>query len=252
MKKNVIKLLVFLFVFCIYMQAASFAQEQDIYFIAYVNRLENKVKSNWILPHGKLGEKTVIDFDIDKTGKLLNINILNSSGDSEFDQNALNAIYKSVPFESIPSNTKDDTVTIRFSFSQNDLEAYSISETPSLNDANIITYINNPIPAQASISIPLSNTSKPTKKHKKESKKKTIETPKQTGTHGINSGVTPKSIGAGIISLIIWPGLGQLINGESTEKAGTHAILGIIDIFRIWSCYDAVVDRKGGVWNNRI
>ncbi len=72
-------------------------------------------------------------------------------------------------------------------------------------------------------------------------------------THGKNGKVTPKSIGAGALSLLIWPGIGQLMNyGNDTEKAAIHALLGFTGIFRIWSCYDGIVDRKGGVWDNRI
>lgn len=73
------------------------------------------------------------------------------------------------------------------------------------------------------------------------------------GTHGINGKITPKSVGAGALSLIIWPGIGQLMNyGDNTEKASVHAIIGLFPPFRIWSGYDAFVDRKGGVWGNRI
>ena len=72
------------------------------------------------------------------------------------------------------------------------------------------------------------------------------------GTHGTNGTVSAKSIGAGLLSLLIWPGIGQAINDQSFEKNATHAVLGITGIFRIWSCYDAVVDREGGVWHNRI
>ena len=36
------------------------------------------------------------------------------------------------------------------------------------------------------------------------------------------------------------------------EKNMTHAVLGLTGVFRIWSFYDALVDRKGGVWKNRI
>ena len=71
-------------------------------------------------------------------------------------------------------------------------------------------------------------------------------------THGHNGKVTPKSIGAGALSLLIWPGIGQLMNDDTVDKSATHAILGFTGIFRIWSCYDAVVDRRGGVWENRI
>lgn len=76
---------------------------------------------------------------------------------------------------------------------------------------------------------------------------------KSHDTHGSNGEVTPKSIGAGALSLLIWPGVGQLMNDEkNTDKVLVHAVLGLTQVFRIWSCYDAVVDRKGGVWDNRI
>lgn len=71
-------------------------------------------------------------------------------------------------------------------------------------------------------------------------------------THGTNRKVTAKSIGAGALSLLVWPGIGQAVNGQKYEKNMTHALLGLTGIFRIWSCYDAVVDRDGGVWKDRI
>ena len=71
-------------------------------------------------------------------------------------------------------------------------------------------------------------------------------------THGVNGKVSARSVGAGALSLLIWPGIGQAVNDQSYEKNVTHAVLGLTGIFRIWSCYDAVVDRQGGVWKNRI
>lgn len=76
--------------------------------------------------------------------------------------------------------------------------------------------------------------------------------PAFAGTHGTNGTVSGRSVGAGLLSLLIWPGIGQAVNDNGYEKNVTHAILGLTGIFRIWSCYDAVVDRKGGVWKNRI
>lgn len=79
-----------------------------------------------------------------------------------------------------------------------------------------------------------------------------VSSPVFAGTHGKNGKVSGRSVGAGALSLIIWPGIGQAINDQSYEKNLTHALLGLTGIFRFWSCYDAVVDRQGGVWNNRI
>ena len=79
-----------------------------------------------------------------------------------------------------------------------------------------------------------------------------LTTPVYAGTHGVNGTVSGKSILAGALSLIIWPGIGQVVNDQKYDKNITHAILGLTGVFRIWSCYDAVVDRDGGVWDNRI
>ena len=79
-----------------------------------------------------------------------------------------------------------------------------------------------------------------------------LSTPAFAGTHGKNGKISGRSIGAGALSLLIWPGIGQAVNDQSYEKDVTHAVLGLTGIFRFWSCYDAVVDRQGGVWNNRI
>ena len=76
--------------------------------------------------------------------------------------------------------------------------------------------------------------------------------PAFAGTHGTNGRVSGRSVGAAALSLIIWPGIGQAVNDNGYDKNVTHAVLGLTGIFRIWSCYDALVDRKGGVWKNRI
>lgn len=76
--------------------------------------------------------------------------------------------------------------------------------------------------------------------------------PVMAGTHGTNGQVSGRSVGAAALSLLIWPGLGQAVNDQSYSKNATHALLGLTGVFRIWSCYDAFVDRQGGVWNNRI
>lgn len=79
-----------------------------------------------------------------------------------------------------------------------------------------------------------------------------LVSPVFAGTHGKNGKVSARSVGAGALSLLIWPGIGQAVNHQKYEKNLTHAILGLTGVFRIWSCYDAVVDRQGGVWKNRI
>ncbi len=64
--------------------------------------------------------------------------------------------------------------------------------------------------------------------------------------------VSFRSIGAGALSLLIWPGIGQAVNSQKGDKVLTHALLGLIPPYRFWSCYDALVDRDGGYWEGRI
>lgn len=71
-------------------------------------------------------------------------------------------------------------------------------------------------------------------------------------TEGQPGNISGRSVGAAVLSLIVWPGLGQLINENPVEKNVTHAVLGLTGVFRIWSFYDALIDRDGGVWHNRI
>ena len=64
--------------------------------------------------------------------------------------------------------------------------------------------------------------------------------------------ITGKTVVAGATSLLIWPGVGQYLNDNEVKKNWTHAILGITQIFRFWSGWDALVDRQGGRWDGKI
>lgn len=64
--------------------------------------------------------------------------------------------------------------------------------------------------------------------------------------------ISGRSVVAGVLSLVVWPGIGQAINSNKGEKIATHAVIGLLPPFRFWSGYDALVDRKGGYWNGRI
>ncbi|MBQ8634776.1 hypothetical protein IJX73_02445 [bacterium] len=79
-----------------------------------------------------------------------------------------------------------------------------------------------------------------------------LSTPAFAGTHGRDGKISGRSVGAAVCSLIVWPGIGQAINDQTAEKNITHAVLGLTGVFRLWSFYDALIDRDGGVWHNRI
>ncbi|MBK8189762.1 MAG: hypothetical protein IPK79_04865 [Vampirovibrionales bacterium] len=64
--------------------------------------------------------------------------------------------------------------------------------------------------------------------------------------------ITGRSVAAGVLSFLIWPGIGQAVNSDRGRKVGTHAVAGLFPPFRFWSGYDALVNRKGGYWEGRL
>lgn len=70
-----------------------------------------------------------------------------------------------------------------------------------------------------------------------------------TAKHGK---ITGKTVVAGATSFFLWPGIGQYLNDNETKKNWTHALLGITQVFRFWSGWDALVDRQGGRWDGKI
>lgn len=69
---------------------------------------------------------------------------------------------------------------------------------------------------------------------------------------GTKGTITGKTVVGGLLSLIIWPGIGQAMNDTPGNKVATHAIVGLLPPFRIWSGYDALYNRKGGYWNGKV
>jgi hypothetical protein len=80
----------------------------------------------------------------------------------------------------------------------------------------------------------------------------TLVQPEATAKGGQRGTVTGRSVGAGLLSFFIWPGIGQAVNNNPGDKVATHAVLGLVPPFRIMSGYDAWVDRSGGYWKGRI
>src|SRR3989338_919998 len=70
-----------------------------------------------------------------------------------------------------------------------------------------------------------------------------------TATHG---NITGKTVCFGLASLLLWPGIGQYLNDNQTKKNLTHAIIGLIPPFRLWSGWDALIARQGGRWDGKI
>jgi hypothetical protein len=64
--------------------------------------------------------------------------------------------------------------------------------------------------------------------------------------------ISGKTVVAGVLSFLVWPGIGQAVNDQPGGKVATHAVLGLLPPVRFWSGYDALMDRDGGYWDGKI
>lgn len=128
LKSFIKKLLFFTFLSCLFVQSVAFSEEQNIYLVSYINNLQNKIKLNWALPHGQQDKSTVLEFAIDKQGKIIKSTVFKSSGDKNFDNEAIAALSCSSPFGNIPATFTGDTLLVQITFNQDDFEAKQIAD----------------------------------------------------------------------------------------------------------------------------
>ena len=93
----------------------------DKTFSDYMPNMQKKIKDNWNPPKRNSQLKTILSYQIGKSGELLEYKIILSSGDDEFDNIAVDALKKSTPFEPLPKSFDGDNVKVQFTF---DYKAY--------------------------------------------------------------------------------------------------------------------------------
>jgi TonB family protein len=73
----------------------------------WANRVIAIVRSNWIVPvAAELGVKGVVgvSFQVERSGRIINIQVISTSGTPSFDQAAVNALKTSNPFPALPAD----------------------------------------------------------------------------------------------------------------------------------------------------
>ncbi len=73
-----------------------------------------------------------------------------------------------------------------------------------------------------------------------------------TKVQGTDSEVSGKSAGTGLLSVLALPKTGHIVNNKVYDKNVTHAVLELTGVFRILSCYMAIVDNKALLLKNKI
>lgn len=98
-----------------YNQPSSNIQVQNA-FSDYMQNVNKKLQKNWTPPDFLEEAHTRILFKINRDGEIYAANIIESSGDKIYDEAAITALKKSMPFGAFPANSTRDTLTINYSF----------------------------------------------------------------------------------------------------------------------------------------
>ncbi|MEH2165788.1 MAG: TonB family protein [Nostoc sp.] len=95
------------------------ASSQDIDITSYLNQLKQQVKQQWLPEVSQSSRRTVLNFTINRSGQLSNLQLAQTSGFSVTDQAALNAIQRSAPFAPLPTGYTSNHIHIQFTFDIN-------------------------------------------------------------------------------------------------------------------------------------
>jgi TonB family protein len=85
----------------------------------YLKNIENKISGQWSPPPSLLQQEMVdaiVQFNVTRRGVIESIEIEKSSGNSQFDQAALRAIYNANPLPPLPEGLTEDSLKVHFSF----------------------------------------------------------------------------------------------------------------------------------------
>jgi len=80
-------------------------------FLTYTENIKQRVKDGWILPERRPGLTTIIRFAVEADGQVVDVELIEPSGDRAFDQSALRAVKKANPLPPPPSAYREEFVT---------------------------------------------------------------------------------------------------------------------------------------------
>ena len=103
----------------------------------YMSTVREKISKTWTPPEVlEEGHATVV-FKIDKSGNLISSNIKESSGNSLYDEAALNSIQKAAPYLGYPENASREYITVMYSFDSSIVSASKVKDLVAQSEAYI-------------------------------------------------------------------------------------------------------------------
>lgn len=82
----------------------------------YMKDMEHRIKSNWAPPEDSFKNKTVVTFKIMRDGTIKSSKISESSGDKQFDTDAIKAVQQTGKVAPLPNDILGEYIDITFTF----------------------------------------------------------------------------------------------------------------------------------------
>ncbi|MEH2007393.1 energy transducer TonB family protein [Nostoc sp.] len=95
------------------------ASSQNIDITSYLNQLQQQVKQQWLPEVSQSSRRTVLNFTVNRSGQLRNLQLAQTSGFNLTDQAALKAIQRAAPFAPLPTGYTSNHIDIQFTFNIN-------------------------------------------------------------------------------------------------------------------------------------
>ncbi len=83
---------------------------------SYMKDMEHRIKSNWLPADDNFRNKTVVSFQIMRDGTIKSSKVSESSGDKQFDTDAIKAVKQTGKVAPLPKNILDEYIDITFTF----------------------------------------------------------------------------------------------------------------------------------------
>jgi len=93
---------------------------RDDKFFSYMYHLKQKIEGVWVYPSSAaragIGGRLIIEFSVARSGELLVVNLLDSSGQAILDEYAVRAIKSAAPYHPFPARLKAKRIRVRANF----------------------------------------------------------------------------------------------------------------------------------------
>jgi len=92
-------------------------------YVIYQNRMMSTIKNNWVWVGPRSSLKVIVHFNIRDNGEIVGLKIVQSSGNSSYDDSVLRAVRKSSPLPALTETIRNGFSEVELAFRPEDLEA---------------------------------------------------------------------------------------------------------------------------------